>query len=184
MHSELTNLLPLERQRALSRDYVLRFSVVAMVILIILTLAATVLLVPTYVFLRERSTIKEKRLAEIKSMSSPVNEKELSTRLATLADNVKILAALADTPSVSTTIRTILAVSRPGITLSNFVYTPPVAESPGILVVSGSSKTRDALRNYQLALRSAPTVLSVDLPISAYAKDADISFTVTITLAP
>jgi hypothetical protein len=39
------------------------------------------------------------------------------------------------------------------------------------------------LRSYQLALQGASFARAVDLPVSAYAKDADIAFTVTITLA-
>jgi len=53
-----------------------------------------------------------------------------------------------------------------------------------ILSVSGTAANREALRTYQLALQGAPFTLTAALPVSAYAKDSDIAFTITITLSP
>ncbi len=184
MHNELTNLLPLERQQALSRDYFLRLGVVIATLLTTLVIAAAVLLLSTYVFLVKASSVKEDRLAIIESTLSSADEKALSARLATLSDNVAILAMLADAPSASVIIRSALAISHPGITLSGFVYTPATDKKIGTLAISGSSTARDALRGYQLALQNAPFARSADLPISVYAKDTDIAFTITVTLAP
>ncbi len=184
MHNEFTNLLPFERQRTLSRDYVLRVIVVIAWLLTAITCTAAMLLLPTYVFLAASSGAKEMRLANIKSAISPEDETVFATRLTKLSNNMAILTALANTPSASTIIRSMLAVVRPGITLSGLNYTPATPKSPGILILSGTSETRAALRNYQLALESVPLVRSAALPISAYAKDTDISFTITVTLAP
>lgn len=184
MHNKLTNLLPLERQHALSRDYYLRLGVVVVLLLTVLVSVAAVLLLPTYVFLVKSSSVKEDRLATIESTLSSIDEAALSARLNVLSTNTAILAALADTPSASVIIRTMLAIPRPGITLSGFVYTSTVDKKPGTLAVSGSSATRDALRSYQLALQNTPFTLSADLPISVYAKDTNITFTVTMTLLP
>jgi len=184
MYNELTNLLPQERQSALSRDYFLRLSVVGAVLLCILTLAAAVLLVPTYVFLAKSANAKEIRLVTIKSALSSANETELSARLAALSGDAAILTALVGAPSASAIIRTVLVVSRPGITLSGFAYTPTANNVPGILSISGTAATRDALRGYQLALQGAPFALSAALPVSAYANDTNIMFTINVTLAP
>jgi len=48
----------------------------------------------------------------------------------------------------------------------------------------GIAATRDALRNYQIALQNAAFARAADLPVSAYAKDSNISFNITITLKP
>ena len=78
----------------------------------------------------------------------------------------------------------VLVIPRPGIVLSGFDYEPSVGKSAGTLAVSGTATTRDALRNYQLALEGASFARSADLPVSAYAKDTDITFTITVTLTP
>ena len=184
MYNELTNVLPPERQSALSRAYFLRLGVVSAVLLGILTFISAALLLPTYVFLAKSASVKEARLASIESTLSSADETALSARLAALTSDPAILTALANTPSASNIIRTVLAISRPGITLSDFVYTPAVNKVPGTLIISGTAATRDALRGYQLALQGAPLTLSATLPVSSYAKDANTTFTITVTLAP
>lgn len=184
MHDELTNLLPPERVQALLRNYVLRVVVVIIVLATALTLSAAILLVPTYVLLAGNENTKKTHLANIESTFSSAEEAALSARLAVLSRNAAALVALSNAPSASAIIQEVLAVSRPGITLSGLSYTPPADKEPGTLVVSGSSATRDALRNYQLALEQTPLARSAVLPVSAYAKDANIDFAITITLAP
>jgi hypothetical protein len=184
MRDDLTNLLPPERQSALSRDYFIRLGVVVVGFVVALTLASMVLLVPTYVLLTESTRAKEAHLATIESTFSSTDATALSARLAALNKNAITLSTLAQRPSASAIIRSVLAISRPGITLSGFTYTPAEVKKPGTLAISGTALTRDALRSYQLALQGAPLALSADLPVSAYAKDSDITFTITVTLAP
>ena len=107
-----------------------------------------------------------------------------NSRRASPTRDAAALNALADIPSASGIFRTVLAVSRPGITLSGFAYTPAGDKAPRVLILSGAAATRDALRSYQLALQGASFALSATLPVSAYAKDTDIAFAITVTLAP
>lgn len=185
MHNELTNLLPSERKRTLRRSYFLRLGVIGIVLVNILVLAAALLLLPTFVLLTQSAAAKANRLATIESALSSADEQTLSVRLAALTKDAATLTALADVPSVSAVIRTVLAVPRPGIALSGLIYTPATDKnSSRMLVVSGTAATRDALRNYQIALQNAPVVISALLPVSAYAKESGITFTITITLKP
>ncbi len=184
MRNEFTNLLPPERQRAVSREYYLRLGVVTAVLITGIVIAAAVLLLPTYVLLMGSSKAKEMRLADIKATTSSSEEAALSARLAAFSSSAAILTKLSDNPSASRIIHSILEVSRPGIKFSHFAYTTASSKSPHTLTLSGTSVTRDALRNYQLALQNSPLVLSANLPISAYAKDSNITFAISITLAP
>jgi hypothetical protein len=185
MHNDTTNLLPPERRRALSRAFFLRIVVVAVVLVTVLTLAAGVLLVPTYVLLGASADAKRAHLATMEASVSSSNEAQLSARLAALSISAAKLTALSKNHSASALIQAALLVPRPGITLTGFSYAPAAgASSPATLVISGSSATRDALRNYQLALQGASFALSATLPVSAYASDSDISFAITVTLAP
>lgn len=184
MPDKFTNLLPPERDRLLSRAYALRVLVVAAAMVTVLTLAAAALLAPTYVYLTSSEQAKKVQLANIESKVSPADDITLSARLATLSANTTALLALSAAPSASILIRDTLAIAHPRIILSGFSYAPPAAKKPGTLTVSGSAATRDALRDYQLALQEVPFISSAALPVSAYAKDTDIAFTITLTLAP
>ncbi|MEK7101716.1 MAG: hypothetical protein AAB882_01010 [Patescibacteria group bacterium] len=183
-NNQLTNLLPSERQYALSRGYFLRLGVVVLAMITILVCIAGLLLLPTYVFLTQSVAAKQAHLASVESILSSSNEIELSMHLTALSRDVTVLAALGDVPSASTILRSALAAPRPGITLSGFSYTPAHKSTPGTLEISGSAATRSALRTYQLALQNDPFAAAANLPVSAYAKDTDISFTVSVTLAP
>ena len=184
MPNELTNLLLLNRQQALSRDYIIRLGVVVAVLATTLTLSAAVLLAPTYVLLSGNAYAKKMELAKIESSLSSTDEVALSTRLASLSANAATLVALSDAPSASATLREALSLSRPGIVISGLSFTPSTDKNPGLMIISGLSATRDALRSYQLTLQGASFVHSAVLPVSAYAKDTSIPFTITVTLAP
>ncbi|HVB20266.1 MAG TPA: hypothetical protein VNF51_03255 [Candidatus Paceibacterota bacterium] len=183
MYNELTNLLPSKRQSVLTHDYFLRLGVVGVVLLITLTFIAAILLIPAYVFLQQNAGAKAARLASIESTLSSTNETALSVRLTALTEDVATLTALASAPSASAIIRTMLAVPHSGIALSGLTYTPVSGKVPETLALFGVAATRDALRAYQLALQGAPSVLSATLPVSAYANDTNIIFTITVTFS-
>ncbi len=184
MNNELTNLLPPERLNRLSHDYLIRLATVVVLMVMMLVLVATILLLPSYVFLSKNENAKKSQLMSIGSETSSDDEKKLSTRLSLLSDNTKRLVAMNKTQSISTIVNKVLAINHSGISLSGFSYTSAVGDKSGVLVVSGTASTRGALRNYQLVLESSSFALSANLPVSAYAKDSQIEFSITITLAP
>ena len=181
---KLTNLLPIARRHALVREYYFRLGVVALATISVLVVMAGVLLVPSYLFIQANVAAKQAQLASIESTLSASNETALSARLIALSSDTATLAGLASAPSASASIRALLAVAHPNITLATISYTASTQKTSGTVVVSGTSSTRDALRNYQIALQNTPGVARADLPVSAYAQDADITFTVTVTLSP
>lgn len=190
MNEYLTNLLPIDRQKKLRRSYYLRLFVAGALLLALLFSAAAILLFPTYLTLSSNEDAKRAELASAESRLSSADEKDLSTRLALLTGNAKVLETLATAPSPSHLIGSLLAVPRPGITVSGYAYTPVTTAKgstkklPASMNVTGMAATRDALRNYQLALQEVPFVSVAALPVSAYAQSTDIFFTITLTLTP
>lgn len=184
MPNELTDLLPRSRREALSREYRFRLGVVSLILFSALVLTAAMLLVPTYVFLARSAHVKEAHLASIKSVLASSDEAALATRLAALSGDTAALLSLAKRASVSGILNAVLNVSRAGIILSGFVYTPAADKGSDTLAISGIAATRDALRSYQIVLQNTSFVTSAELPVSAYAKDANIAFTITLILAP
>lgn len=184
MSNELTNLLPEARKELIVREYRFRFGVVAALLLSLLVCVAAILLIPTYIFLAANANAKETRLTDIKASLSSGEEATLSKRLSILSSNAASLISLSNTSSVSALVRSVLAVPRPGITLSGFTHTAATGKTNGALTLSGIAATRDVLRNYQLALQGESFVSTAELPVSVYAKDSNIAFTITISLKP
>lgn len=181
MPKELTNLLPSERERMLARGYYLRLVVVGVIFVILLVVAAGILLIPTYLFLTNSIHANTLQLATVDAALASANEKEISARFAALSGAATTLTTHAKVPTASTIIGGVLAVPHGGVALTSFTYSPTNGKSPKTVSISGIAKTRDALRTYQLALQGASGVASAVLPVSAYAKDADISFNIILT---
>lgn len=184
MNEPLTDLLPEDRRIALRREYYLRLSTVALVLATILVGIAGVLLTPTYVYLSASAHAKQIRLANVRAALASADESALSNRLATLSSDAAILTALSNAPSATAYFQELLAIARPGVTITALEYAQASGGQPAKLDVSGIAATRDALRSYQVALQAAPFVSSADLPVSVFAKDTDISFTISVTLTP
>lgn len=182
MSNKRINLLPPSRKRSLIQDYFSRLGVVALVLTSILAITATLLLIPTYGFLSNDLQSKQARLASSEPEGS-VDRAGPAERLNALAKSTARILALKDVSPVSPTVREVLAVPRAGITITNSTIVRGTDARPSTISISGDAKTRDALRQYQLSLQGAPFARSVSLPVSAYAKDVNIPFTITVTLA-
>jgi len=184
MTDRLINILPIVRKHALARSYYFRLGVVATVLVTGLVVASGVLLLPTYVFLTNSAHTKEVRLEQIQTTLSSSGGVALSARLNAVSTDAELLIALSNKPVASKTINLVLLTPRPGILLSGFTYTPANGNGSDKLLISGTAATRDSLRKYQIVLQGLSFVRTADLPVSAYAKDANIPFLITITLAP
>lgn len=174
------NLMPEERQRAYRRRYFFRLAAVTAALASFLLVLHAALLIPAYALERSQKDARASRLAALESNQNSADQTALQTRLSALTTNTNVLAALPKYQTAGEVMRAVLAVSRPGIQLTSFSFTPK--GTSGTLQVSGIADTRDHLRSFQLALEAAPFASRADLPVSAYAQDAAINFSVTITL--
>lgn len=181
MYPELTTLLPKDRERAIRREYFVRLATIIILGAAGLTLAAAALLAPSYAFLLTQEKNKTDRLALVESTLVSSDEAALSARLAALSADADQLTKLGQHDSVMGRIRAVLSVDHAGVSITNIAYAPSTGKTT--VSISGMATTRNALRAYQLALAGAAFSSGADLPVSAYAKDADIPFTVTVTLA-
>lgn len=184
MENNLTNLLPMKRQKRLAREYLFRLGVVTIYVCVVLIAAAAAFLIPTFVMLTYNGNAKEVQLASVNSVLAASDEASLANRLSALSKDAAALVILSKRRTASDVLRETLAVPRPGVSLMSFVYSPVKSYIPNTLALTGTTTTRDDLRNYQLAFQAQPFVSAADLPVSVYAKDTDINFTLTLTLAP
>lgn len=181
MQPELLNLLPPERARATTRQYFIRLAVVAIITLAVVLIASGALLVPAYLSTTQDIADKQARSDELAAELATTKGKETNQRLAALSESATYLSRLATTTTATGALQAVLAVPRPGITLSGFTYSPPLQKGNGKMTLKGKAMSREALRAFDRALSALPFVSTVDLPISVYAKETDIDFTITLT---
>ncbi len=179
MMPDLTNLLPVDRLRALRQIYFLRLCVVSLIVLAGVISIHGVLLMPSYLYLEGQVTDRTQTLAAIEEQLARSEEKEVRARIASLTADATYLARLAGQPKASATVSAITKLPRPGIQLTGFSFAP--TEGGVTMTVSGTATTREALRTYERVLSEQTYITSATVPISAYAKDTDIAFTITLT---
>ncbi len=179
----LTNLLPPERIRALRQDYLFRVGTLALILAAFLIAAHGVLLAPAYIYAEERIAVADGRLAELSARRAVSGYEDFSARIAAFSARAADIERLASMPSAAETVRAILELPRRGIALSSFSYVPPGSDGKGgSMTVGGIANARDALRAFDADLRKLPFVASTDLPLSAYAKETNIEFSIALTL--
>lgn len=183
----MINLLPPDRSRAFRRNYFIRLTTVGFMLLTALVVIHGILLVPSYLYATAQVRAEEAQLTSTQRAAS-ADAASAEAELAALKNNATYLARLGTTPSAAAAVRTVLSIPHPGITMVSITYTPPATGNAASakIVLSGTAATREGLRAYDLALTGAPFITSVDLPISSYAEETDIAFSMTVTgtLAP
>ena len=184
MKNNLLNLLPREQIHAYIQRYRFRVGVVALSALLFLILAHLALLVPSYMYARVVIESREAELARLSENLTSPEEREVSARLTALLADTAYLGRRTETPGMADGARALLAVSRPGITITGITFAAPKEKEAQKMTVSGTAQTRGLLRQYVQALGAVAGVLSADVPISTYAQEADIRFTVTLTGTP
>lgn len=179
MKDELTNLLPQNRIRSLRQVYFLRLATVATLVLAGVAIVHGVLLLPSYLFVRAQVDEREMRLTALTTALAGAAEQEVSARVASISSDSAYLAKRAAAPKASTAAQAVLAVPREGVRLRGLSFSP--REDGAQMLLSGVAGSREALRRYEQALADEPYIASVELPISAYAKESNIDFTITLT---
>jgi hypothetical protein len=183
MSTELTNLIPRSKTKRFRREYFTHLATVAFFMLTLLVGAQCLLLLPSYIYERQAVDSETTQLSTLSANLSTAQEKEVQTRLASLQAKGAFLGGFSTVPTASTALRAVLAVTRTGITLNGFTFTPPKAGALGVMQLSGTAATRETLRSYDAALSALPFVKTADLPISSYAKASAIPFTITLTMS-
>ncbi len=181
MSSELTNLIPSIKKKQFRQTYFIRLAVVAIILAGVVVAIQGVMLFPSYLFERQAVLSAKERLAQVSVVSAGKANQSVPQQRAALKDETDILMSLASTPTASAALRAVIEVPRSGIVLNGFVFTPVTNGGAVTMAISGVADTREQLRSYNAALAALPFVSKADLPISAYAKESDISFVITLS---
>lgn len=181
MHPELTNLLPADRKRALRRDYFIRVVVVSAYLLALVLTVHGLLLIPAYLYLGQEIAHRESQLAVVQNSASTLENKEIKARIDILETNAARLISQNGRPTASRAMRAVLEAPRTGIRLTGLTYGAAATPEARKMSLKGVAANREVLRSYVQAVEALPSVTKAELPISAYARERDIEFTLTLT---
>jgi Tfp pilus assembly protein PilN len=179
MSSELTNLLPAERIRGFRREYFFRLGTLAVSLFALSVIVHGVLLIPSYLYVNGAVSVARDQLGALTQNLVSSGEGEMRARLGAIKKNSDELRTLLEAPSAAEVFKALLAVPDTGVTITGLTFSTPAPE--GRVTIVGVASTREALRQYHRSLSSLSFAKSADLPLSAYAKESDIPFTITLT---
>ncbi len=181
MNTELTNLIPRDRRKAIDGLYTIRLASVGILFLSFLVLSAVLFRIPSYLYEFGQVQTQKQDLATLTSRLQESQGQSVTSRFKTLNENIAYMSRLATSSQATAVTAAILNVPHPGIVIKGMSYSPSTKSSDGKMTLTGTASTRAALHQYMDALSAQPYVKNVDLPISAYAKESDIPFTTTLS---
>lgn len=176
----MINLIPPEAHTRIKTEYWIR---VLTTWLFLLAVAATVvgaLLLPAYVLV---SSQVSRSATDADLARARVGEHDTTTKvLDAAAEESRLVMAMSQTPELMGVVEMIEGLVPAGVEATSYTL---ARQSSWVapVVLGGTASTRTALATFRDALLTHPKIVKVDLPISNFAKDKDISFTVTFTIS-
>lgn len=176
----MINLIPPQGRKALNREYILRAASVCTGMVGIVFLAATTLLIPTYVYINTQVRTIEHQNIEGDKVSEDFKAAEAEVKF---ANTISIQLSKDETsPSISNLIAEVIRIAPPGIFFKNFELNVKKDVKSDGMQVQGMASSRASLLTLKQAIEESALFESAILPISDLARDVDLPFSITVVL--
>lgn len=176
------NLLPDILKEEFKAEYKKRWLIVVLVFVIFLQISFLAFLFPTWAL----SLSKERELAssvyDINQSSSSKDVTRIASIIADTNTKLNIINTSMEYPEVLPLINTIISNKIPTIHINEMFYRF-IDKSDTTISIGGVSDTREALVAFVKKLESSETFDAVDLPVSHFAKDKNIGFSLTLKVS-
>lgn len=178
----MINVLPTEEKKALIHEYRIRFLAVVFFLIALSGLLATLLLVPSYIYSKNKEQLAESKLEAFNKANPDTTFEDLSGTITDINAKLAILNANTPLHLLTRDIVNEFASTKPkGIYITQILYNERT-DGMGVIQVSGVALDRTTLRDYKSVLQSNSHFKDVNLPISGFVKKSDIDFTISLVL--
>ncbi len=177
------NLLSQEEKKENQRDYLYRFLAGLAGAILASLLVGGFALLPSYVLIQAKQAELTIGLASLKNSQSISGSEKVYQLLETANQQINFLS-LQSGLSLTAAVKEILARRPIGVTINSLTYHPQEG-TDGQLVVAvslkGIANRREAIMEFVKNLQTEPTFTGINIPVSSFAKDRDIEFSLTFT---
>lgn len=174
----MLNLLPEQDKAIIRKEYKLRLLIVLFGALAILLLASAIFLSPVYVALTSRNAMLQNDYVSV-SMAALQTDAGVQETIDRGVRLVQALSAPADAIDPVDLIAKVIEAKSGSVKLTSIVFS---TRNGGAMQLQGTSLSREALRDYTKSLQLIPAVKEINLPISNFARESNIPFTMDLTL--
>ncbi|MDO8623742.1 MAG: hypothetical protein Q7R54_00050 [bacterium] len=171
----MSNLLSQEDKKNILRGYRFRLAIVTLCFSLVTALIATALLLPSVLLSSQREHSALERVAVLSKGSGKPNVRELTAPLNDAKLRLPLLSHTAPDVSLRELLNKVVEARSDRISLIRFSFVGSGEEKREV-DISGTSRDRAALLAFVKALERTGLFESVEIPISNYAKDTDIDF--------
>lgn len=176
----MINLIPPDARTRITTEYWARVVTVWLFLLAVAAVLAGAFLLPSYVLV----TSQVRSFAvEAEAAKASVAHSDGTARVLVIAgDQARLLREGEQMRRFTDLMAAVSAAAGAGIDIREYSF----SRAAGVVTpvqVGGVAATRQSLAVFRDALRAEPTFAAVDLPISNFAKDRDIEFSLSLTIA-
>lgn len=176
----MINLIPPDARSRITTEYWIRVATVWLFLLAVAAVLAGMFLLPSYVLVTSQV---RSFAAEAEAAKASVAHSDGTARALVIAsDQARLLMESEQTRRFTDLIAAISTAAGEGIVVREYNFAR-VAGSVAPVRVGGLAASRQSLAAFRDALVADPAFSAVDLPISNFAKDRDIVFSLTLTIA-
>lgn len=169
------NLLPKAEKEAIRRAYRIRLAIVILWLSFATLIVASALLLPSFLLSSQKEKAAEQRFKTLSKSVARGNVSDLNTLLSDAQSRLQLLSHNAPEVFLYEMLMRVVPVKGGAVSLSGISFTTVEGKSRHI-DITGVAKNRAALLAYVRALERLGLFEKVDVPISNFAKDADINF--------
>ncbi len=174
----MENLLPLEDQAKVKKEFVIRAAVTLLSIFAAIEIIATLFLIPAYLVARSKADFAQSKQSAV-LLAHPEDEEVFNT-LRRIQLRIRALVPK-NQVSFGGGLTTLLSHRPPAITIQSLKF-QPLNETDFDFKIEGRASTRQDLLLFSQTLQKQSSVLKVDIPVSNFAQDKNISFSATIEM--
>ncbi len=177
----MLNILPREQKIILRKEYRLRRIAVWLGLVLVSLAVSLVLLVPSYFIYRVKAgDVRGELERSRKVLEADLQTGESAAEVAEALKNVEELKPFTPRTSVYSLMR-IFEGKPQTIRILDITFLAKAVDKPTI-VLRGIAADRESLTTFSRALESRSEFGSIDLPVSNFAKERNIDFSMTITV--
>lgn len=170
-------------QNLITREYRQRVAVVALTATLVLLFMSLALMFPTYLDLTEKKEVAAARYQEFSHSGTVEETAELSALLKNTERQLNVLAPRGKHETISELIVRLIERKPAGVRLTGFTATRQ-NDASWQLYLEGEARGREDLLRFFQALREAPALSDVELPVSHFAKGENLMFSLKATWEP
>ncbi len=182
----MLHLLPDYHKEKVVSEYKGRVLTIFSIGIFALILVSSVFLIPVYISTHGRFAVVDQQKKDLEAQISRSESNDDAEKVKEIVSAVGVLKQYALREVPSSVFNRILVNKPKGVTITGFIYTPPstpLSEDLTTVDISGIASSRVALAGFNDSLKKDKVFKSVFIPISSFAKDKDIQFTVKLTVS-